>query len=285
MSCVQQEETTIQPSSTVVATRSVQFPQQEPTSQSDVQLTALLVGELVNEDGCLRVADSTSGTSFLIIWPADYVLHIANGEIGIKDSSGEVIARIGDTVSIGGGAFGERAEQIPEGENLPSDCAPPYWTANGRMNVQSSVVTPGVSLTDLIDPTLPLATAGDPEWQYQREATADFDQDGVVERAVIIARVQVRDGRPVWDDGQPWQVYIEEPDATRTYVYARYIQLGMLEALLTQPQQTPGTVLIERAPQQLSVYEVRYEGPNDAHVVELLRRELDSANGFSGTPN
>lgn len=140
----------------------------------------------------------------------------------------------------------------------------------------------------LVDPTLPTAIAGHPEWEYQRETTADFDGDGIEERAMLIARVQVLDdGRPVWDDSQPWQLYIEEPDNSRTYVYARNVHLGRVEAILTQakPGQLPSIVLIEQTPQQLSINEITYRGGQQVEVDELVRRSLNPADGFAGTPN
>ena len=64
---------------------------------------------------------------------------------------------------------------------------------------------------------------------------ADLTGDGAPERVVMTARVEMSRGRPLWDDGQPWQVYIEYADSTRTYMYANRLQLGMLEMRLTRP--------------------------------------------------
>jgi len=94
---------------------------------------------------------------------------------------------------------------------------------------------------------------------------------------VLTARVELYRGRPAWDDGQPWQVYIEEGDSTRTYVFARYVQLGTLamrvgEAVDGKPA---SVVLIEHLPDHLGVYEVVYEGPQRTSIIQRFERMLD----------
>lgn len=145
MGCTQQSEsTTSRPSSAQEAARpssaeetphQVHFPVQASTNQSQVQLAAELNGELREVDGCLRIVDRSSGTSFLVIWPADYTLQVEAGEIGIRDGSDQVVARVGDTVAVGGGAFGETPGSFANTGNLPPDCAPPYWTLHGQVKV------------------------------------------------------------------------------------------------------------------------------------------------------
>jgi hypothetical protein len=130
---------------------------------------------------------------------------------------------------------------------------------------------------------VPRAIAGDAQWQYVQRATADLNGDGRNEIAVLIADVVLdARGEPLWDDGHRWQVYIEEPDSTRTYVYARFLPHGKLEASVTVPdeEKMPTIVLRELTPHLLGVYEVRYAGPQRATAVRHLHRELDPAKGF-----
>lgn len=177
----------------------------------------------------------------------------------------------------------EEARLLMAGATTDAQASTPVSVPTPTAMPTSDIAAPAA--ISLIDPQQPLTSADDPQWQFQRTATADFDGDGVEERAVLIARIELVDGQPAWDDGQPWQMYIEEPDGTRTYVYARFLQLGSLEALLTGTieAQVPGITLLERTPFSFAVYDVRYRGPQQVEVIELLLRELDSARGFMGT--
>lgn len=141
------------------------------------------------------------------------------------------------------------------------------------------------SVVDLVDRALPLAVAGQRGWGYERTASADLDGDGTAERVALIANAAVRKGRPLWDDAQIWQLYIEEPGGTRSYAFARWVQLGRVDAVLEAPERgEPARVLlVERTPQSYAVYEVRYRGPADLRVVELVRRTTDPSASWTGT--
>lgn len=130
---------------------------------------------------------------------------------------------------------------------------------------------------DLVDTTLARAVGGQGGWNYQQTASADLDGDGRIEKVVLIARVELVRGRPAWDDGQPWQAYIEAPDGTRTYVFARFVQLGTLSLRLsaTEGNEHPVVMLLEQLPDRLSVYEVAYSGPGHARVTSPYQRDLD----------
>lgn len=138
--------------------------------------------------------------------------------------------------------------------------------------------TTGVPLAvSLIDSTIPPAVAGEGGWNYQQAATADLDGDGAPERVVLTARVEMYRGRPAWDDGQPWQVYIEEADGRRTHVYARRLQLGTLSLRVSRAEagQPAAVVLLEQLPDQMSVYEIAYAGPAAATASVRYQRDLD----------
>ena len=129
----------------------------------------------------------------------------------------------------------------------------------------------------LVDSTLPRAVAGEEGWNYSQAAQADLDSDGEAERVVLTARVELVRGRPAWDDGQPWQVYVEEADSTRTYLYARFVQLGTVEMRvgLEEDGTPPSVVLMEHLPDRIAVYEAVYRGPGDVAVTERFQRRLD----------
>lgn len=141
------------------------------------------------------------------------------------------------------------------------------------------------SNANLIDPAIKQAVAGQRGWGYVKQASADLDGDGVQERVFLIANAENRRGKPVWDDAQIWQVYIEEPDGKRTYVFSRWVQLGRVEAIMTDAERNerPSVVLVERTPHTFTVYEVRYRRPSDVEVVELVKRPTNARAGFTGS--
>jgi len=97
-------------------------------------MEALLVGELVIEDGCLRVDDD------LLVWPHGFSLSIEGEVIQVIDDTGQPIARVGDKVEVSGGEVG--TSELPEGylseisAQLPSDrCLGPYWIIGEEISV------------------------------------------------------------------------------------------------------------------------------------------------------
>jgi hypothetical protein len=129
----------------------------------------------------------------------------------------------------------------------------------------------------LVDTSHAPSVAGKDGWNYQQNASADLDGDGQIERVVLMARVEMRRGRPLWDDGQPWQGYVEESDGKRTYFFARFVQLGTLSLRLSavEGDQRPAIVLLEQLPDRLSVYEIEYLGPDRVRATEPYQRDLD----------
>lgn len=128
----------------------------------------------------------------------------------------------------------------------------------------------------LVDPRVQQAAAGQRGWEYERSVSADLDGDGDRERVVVIANVTLRSGQPLWDDGNLWHVYVEEPDGRRTYLFSRLVQLGRLEVRLAEPRGTepPAILLLELSPHTIALYEIRYRGPGDVRIVESLQRSL-----------
>jgi hypothetical protein len=96
-------------------------------NQSEFSMTALLGGELVLEDGCLRVKNGHD--NYLIVWPHGFSLSTEGGVIQVIDDTGQPIARVGDRVKIGGGECVKPCKHIAiYSTELPSDrCSGPYW--------------------------------------------------------------------------------------------------------------------------------------------------------------
>ncbi len=137
----------------------------------------------------------------------------------------------------------------------------------------------------LIDTLIPPAVAGEDGWNYRQDADADLDGDGTAERVVLTARVEMSRGRPLWDDGQAWQVYIEAADGRRTYLYAQRLQLGTLTLRigLGATEGAATVVLLEHLPDRMSLYEISYAGPGRASVWVRFQRDTDPR-GESASP-
>jgi hypothetical protein len=142
------------------------------------------------------------------------------------------------------------------------------------------------SSSGLVDPTHPKAVAGQRGWGYHRSASVDLDGDGTREKIYLVANVSLKKGRPLWDDGQIWQVYVEGPSGVRTYLYSRFVQLGRLEVMVTPAEQGSGRnlLIIERTPYSMGLYEIRYLGRGEVRSVELVRRTVDPSVNVAQTP-
>ena len=103
----------------------VHFPQLRTRSAAFME--ALLQGKLAVTEGCLRVIGS--GGSHMVIWQPDYFVNNNEGVIEILDRNGEVVARVGEEIRIGGGEvpLTEELKQLLR-EPLPERCGGPYWS-------------------------------------------------------------------------------------------------------------------------------------------------------------
>lgn len=161
---------------------------------------------------------------------------------------------------------------------LSAGCGAPDTTSEGPASVIIvDTIRPTPPPVDLMDPNIPPAVAGEDGWDYQLSGDADLNGDGRAERIVLTARVEMYQGRPAWDDGQPWQVYVEDESGTRTHLYAQRLQLGTLTMRIAPPVDDglPAVLLLEHLPDRLSVYEATYRGPGDASAVIAYQREVD----------
>lgn len=161
--------------------------------------------------------------------------------------------------------------------------APPRAGSSEQGGDADSLTSPAIQL---VDPAIPPAVAGEDGWNYRQSAEADLDGDGQPERAVLTARVEMVRGRPAWDDGQPWQVYVEEQDGRRTYIYAQRLQIGTLTMRLGRGSagQSPPIVLLVHLPDQLSLYEVTYMEPDRSSVAMRFQRDLDPRGDIASPP-
>ena len=112
----------------------VYFPRQDGTLATD-QETERFVGELVLNGKCLEVDAAIRVSDLfyvpvppLIIWPSTLGLSVEDGDVGIVDATGRVVARVGDEVQFS--AFGISYQQAMEHGGLAEispACSSPYW--------------------------------------------------------------------------------------------------------------------------------------------------------------
>jgi len=81
------------------------FPRQRPTEGWRVSMLAELIGTLWldPEDGCLRVTPLYRGEDLLVIWKPEFTLREQEGQLEVLDADGQLAARVGEEVYLGGG--------------------------------------------------------------------------------------------------------------------------------------------------------------------------------------
>lgn len=99
------------------------FPQTINTPSA--YLEAKFTGELILENGCLRVKDF-DGKSVLLIWRPGFSIKAVEGNVQIFDNQNQVAASVGDFVEVGGG-FTTSPELYGLTEPLSEDCPGSYW--------------------------------------------------------------------------------------------------------------------------------------------------------------
>jgi hypothetical protein len=139
----------------------------------------------------------------------------------------------------------------------------------------------------LVESRVPEAAAGDTGWPWVRRATLDLNGDARPEQVVVLSDVRIDSaGRPLWEDGHRWQVYVESPAGERTRLYARFLPNGSLATRFTEPARgaPPRIVLLERTPSAVGVYDVRYVSPGSVLLESRLTRQLSVQHTLEGAP-
>jgi hypothetical protein len=104
---------------------SIYFPQLKTRSASFME--ALMIGTLEVENGCLQVTQEGNDQRMAIVWQTDYFLNNNEGSIEMLDRNGKVVARVGETIYLGGGEIGSIEDdqlQAPMPEHCSSS---PLW--------------------------------------------------------------------------------------------------------------------------------------------------------------
>lgn len=109
----------------------VLFPRHETPVGGPMPQAATTGYLVVDEAGCLRLTYSGSYNNVLV-WPPDYSLKAAGGEVLVLNEEGETVARVGDKVHLGGGEVGTSLEGIEAlsertRRELQESCPGSYW--------------------------------------------------------------------------------------------------------------------------------------------------------------
>jgi hypothetical protein len=124
--------------------RTVYLPKQPPVAES---MAALMEGELIEVDGCLRITDDNYKDGFLILWPSDSDFRVGGEQIEVLNGAGEIVARVGERLRLGGGAMESSRSMERFDELIPglakSNCPGPYWVA-GEIETLSEQMIPDI---------------------------------------------------------------------------------------------------------------------------------------------
>jgi hypothetical protein len=108
------------------------FPVQKEPDPSYIYPAALAEGKLVLDNSNLRLKPSWGkgdvwSKGELLVWPYGYSLRINGKQIQIIDNDGQLVARVGDKIKVGGGEVPAEIVEIYTGKRPPDECPGPYW--------------------------------------------------------------------------------------------------------------------------------------------------------------
>lgn len=112
------------------------FPQlrEEPNSYMEADL----VGELVSENGCLRVRNIERNTNHLPIWPHDSEMTADGQGVRVRISDGsEATLSVGEEVRMGGGSLPLSFVQKRVKQPIPSNCLGDLYWIVGEISISS----------------------------------------------------------------------------------------------------------------------------------------------------
>jgi hypothetical protein len=102
------------------------FPQQKLAEGSRDVMDAMLVGRLVLVNACLRL-NASENTSYLLVWPQGLALTSDGSSIQVVDAAGQLVAQVGNTLTVSGGEVPAEAIANHVRQPLPAECPGPYW--------------------------------------------------------------------------------------------------------------------------------------------------------------
>jgi hypothetical protein len=117
----------------------IAFLRQEAAEGPREVMEAELVGNLVLEDGYLKIESIYGNQSYLPIWPPEFTLSLDSDETEILDGDDVVVGRVGEEIYMGGGTGSLNSLSDCVRQQLPGYCDDPIWVVGDgvRPNIQS----------------------------------------------------------------------------------------------------------------------------------------------------
>jgi hypothetical protein len=109
----------------------ISLPRQKPVEGVRTSMLAELVGTLRLEEGCLRVSSLPDGEVVLPIWPPEFTLRVEGDQVLVIDGQGQVAARAGEEVYMGGGHVPVTDEWVLQ--QIPPACRGSYFVVGNTV--------------------------------------------------------------------------------------------------------------------------------------------------------
>ena len=115
----------VEQTSVADAPESLTYPYFPKLAEQTLIMEAQTQGQLLLENGCIRLKDM-GDTDYLLIWPPRFELTVNGEDIRIRDDSG-VSLSVGATITLGGGEKNIDHLKTMVKPPIPNHCPGPYW--------------------------------------------------------------------------------------------------------------------------------------------------------------
>ena len=237
----------------------IAFPRQEPVEGERATMGAELVGDLVLEEGCLRIESLYGNESYIPVWPPEFTVVLENDIPVILDGDGLLVGRVGKEIYMGGGESSESAVPACAQQQMPPTCRGKYWIVGEgvRLNLKFDSELFDMDLVPAADRTAILLKKAPilDDWAGEPDTVTGILRFYNPDRCPRIqSESGTRDYLPIWPQGYSIQVIedlVEILDADGNVV-ARQDENVTLHGALVPPNW-----------ENLNYRQLHYETPGD----------------------